>query len=134
MGKVAIYVRESSHNDAEAAACKQAEKLKGYCEKNGYTVCNSAVVVGDRKTANPIFMDLLKSAKEKDVAKIVMASSNRIVGTVDELIEIKKAIEKAGVTIETLDRSYENGFDEKMLVASFLANVQKEMDEYDALV
>jgi DNA invertase Pin-like site-specific DNA recombinase len=125
MEKVATYVRISTENAIDG----QTKKINDYCAEKGYTVCDSAFVIGDKKMALPMLKKLLDSAKENGVDKIVMASTNRIVGTVEELQEIKEAIEKAGVTIETLDGSYENGFDKKMLVASFLANAQKEMDE-----
>lgn len=126
MKKVATYVRISTEN----ATDDQTKQINDYCDKKGYTVCDSVSVIGDRKTGNTMFMELLKSANGKGIETIVMASTNRIVGTVDELQEIKSTIDESGVTIETLDGSYEaphvNG-----LVASFLAMAQVENDEDD---
>ena len=131
MEKVATFVRVSAHSNAENAARNQAKKLRDFCEANGYQVCDSATVIGDRNMASPMLMDLLKSAKDKGFTKIVMASTNRVVGTVEELEEIKKAFDESGLTIETLDGSFENGMNVKMLVGAFIAHADREMDDED---
>ena len=129
MENVATYVRVSCHSNAENAARNQAKKVSDFCEEKGYTVSDSVSVIGDRKMAYPMLMKLLESAKEKGIQKIVMASTNRIVGTVPELMEIKKAFDESGVTIETLDGSHEFGQDPSMLVASFLAQACADNEE-----
>ena len=126
MEKVATSVRVSAHSNAENAAQNQSKRISDFCEANGYQVCDSAIAIGDRKTASPVLMDLLKSAKEKGINKIIMASTNRVIGTVEELEEIEKAFDKSGVTIETLDGSYVDGANAKeMLTASFLAHTDQ---------
>ena len=121
MENVATYVRVSCHSNAENAARNQAKRVNDYCEAKGYLVNDSAMVIGDRKMAYPMLMNLLKTAKEKGIQKIVMASSNRIVGTIQELQEIQKAFEESGVTIETLDGSYEHGLNADFVFASLCA-------------
>lgn len=106
MKKVAIYVRESKHSNAENAVLNQNEKIKNFCELKGYEVCDSATVIGSREAGNPMLMKMLKSAKEKGIETVVMASTNRVVGTVEELKKIKEAFDDSGVTIETLDGSH----------------------------
>lgn len=132
MEKVATYVRVSRHNNADNAVRDQAKRIEDFCETHGYDVCDSAFVVGDRKQAYPMFKGLLGSAKEKGINRIVMASSNRIVGSLEEVKEIQAAIEASGVTIETLDGSYENGINTNGLVASFLAFT--ELESHDEFV
>lgn len=106
MKKVASYVRESNHRNADLGVQNQAQKVKDFCEAKGYEICDSASVVGDRKTGTPVLMELLKSAKEKEIETVVMVSTNRIVGTVEELTEIKKAFDDSGVAIEAIDGSH----------------------------
>jgi len=106
MKKVASYVRESNHRNADLGVQNQAQKVKDFCEAKGYEICDSASVVGDRKTGTPVLMELLKSAKEKEIETVVMVSTNRIVGTVEELTEIKKAFDDSGVAIEAIDDSH----------------------------
>ena len=99
-----------------------------FCEAKGYEVCDSAAVIGNRELAYPMMMKLLKEAKEKGITKIVMASTNRIVGTVDELAEIKKAFEESGVAIEAMDGSHQVNNTTDM-VASFLARAEIQEDD-----
>lgn len=106
MKKVASYVRESNHRNADLGVQNQAQKVKDFCEAKGYEICDSASVVGDRKTGTPVLMELLKSAKEKEIETVVMVSTNRIFGTVEELTEIKKAFDDSGVAIEAIDSSH----------------------------
>ena len=131
MENVATYVRVSCHSNAEIAVRNQAKKVNDFCEEKGYTVADSVSVIGDRKLAYPMLMKLLESAKEKGIKKIVMVSTNRIVGTVPELQEIKKLFDEADVTIETMDGSYEYGLSTEMILASYasLAAKEFEMDE-----
>lgn len=131
MEKVATYVRVSNHSNSEQAVCNQVKRIRDYCEEKGYNVCDSASVIGDRKIAFQMLRKLLDSAKDNGIEKIVMASTNRIVGTVDELAEIKKAFVESGVEIETLDGSYEHGLCESNLVSSFLAKAAEEENSDD---
>ena len=107
MKKVAIYVRESNHAGAQEAACRQEQKLNEFCAEKGYSVCDSASVIGDRKTSLPVLMELLKSAKGKGAEKIVMFSTNRVVGTVNEIDAVNAAIDESGLVLETIDGSHD---------------------------
>ena len=128
MDKVATYVRVSNHSNAENAVRNQTKKVMDFCEAKGYEVCDSAAVIGNRELAYPMMMKLLKEAKEKGITKIVMASTNRIVGTVDELAEIRKAFEESGVEIEAMDGSHQTNNTTDM-VASFLAHAEIQEDD-----
>lgn len=129
MEKVVTYVRVSAHSNSENAARNQTKKVNDFCEANGYEVSDATTVIGDRKLAFPMLMDLLKTAKEKGIHKVVMASTSRVVGTVDEIEKVQKAFEESGVVIETLDGSYVDGINAKLLVAESLAHMEQEMDE-----
>lgn len=131
MENVATFVRVSAHSNAENTARNQAKRIADYCEDKGYIVSDSVMVIGDRKVAYPMLMNLLKTSREKGIRKIVMVSTNRIVGTVPELQEIKKLFDEADVTIETMDGSYEYGLSTEMILASYasLAAKEFEMDE-----
>ena len=59
---------------------------------------------------------------------LVMASTNRIVGTVDELAEIRKAFKESGVEIEAMDGSHQANNTTDM-VASFLAHTEIQEDD-----
>ena len=107
MEKVAIYVRESNHDGAKDAACRQEQKLNGFCASKGYSVCDSATAIGDRQTSMPVLMGLLKSAKDKGAEKIIMASTDRVVGKVDEIKAVNKAFEESGLALETIDGSHD---------------------------
>ena len=107
MKKVAIYMRESNHSSAPEAIRRQEQKVSDFCKAKGYTVCDSASIIGDRKEGFPVLMDLLKNAKSKGVEKVVMASTNRIVGKVDEIAAVNKALEASEVVLETMDGSHD---------------------------
>ena len=106
MKKVATFVRVSKHANVEYGVFIQKKKLNEYCKAKGYEVVDTATVVGDRKTASPMLMKLLKSAKENGCEKIVMMSTNRVVGTVDDLEKLAKEFNEAEVALETLDGSH----------------------------
>ena len=55
---------------------------------------------------NEMFMRCLRDAKEKGIDTIVMASTNRVAGTYDEMLKVAEAYEAAGIAIETLDGSH----------------------------
>lgn len=129
MKKVATYVRVSDHSNAENAKRNQAQRLKDYCEKNGYEICETAAVVGDRVVAYPTLMSLLKSAKDNGIETIVMASTNRIVGTVSEMEEVAKVFHESGVKLETLDGSHDMALEPMGLISSFLVAAELEAAE-----
>lgn len=106
MKKVATFIRVSNHKNAKSGLFMQKERLAEYCKANGYDIADSATVVCDRKMASPMLMKLLKSAKEKDCEKLVMMSTNRVVGTADDLEELAKVFNESGVSLETLDGSH----------------------------
>lgn len=109
MKKVATFIRESNHPNADIGVSIQREKLAEYCKSKEYEVTVSETVVGDRKTASPVLLKLLKTAKENGCEKLVMSSTNRVVGTVDDLEEIAKEFAKSGVDLESLDGSHIDG-------------------------
>lgn len=128
MKKVATYIRVSDHSNSQEALLKQQAKVDDFCRAKGYDVDDTIAVVGDRQTGYPMLMQLLDSAKEKGIEKIVVASANRIVGSVDELNDIQAAFVEAGIGIETLDGSHQ-AVNAKELISTFLARAG---DEWDA--
>lgn len=129
MEKVAAYVRVSSHPNSAHSVLVQSMRIEEYCKAHDYRICESALTVGDRKRAYPILTSLLQSAREKGINKVVMASANRIIGSVEEIEEVRSAIDASGVTIETLDGTYEELPNLNALATSFLA--QAELAEED---
>lgn len=107
MEKVAVYVRESNHSNAQDAIRRQEQKVNDFCKAKGYSVCDSASIIGDRKEGFPVLMELLKNAKSKGIEKIVMASTNRVVGKVDEVAAVNEAFEASEVVLETMDGSHD---------------------------
>ena len=126
MEKVAVYVRVSDHNEAAHSVLAQSMKIEEYCKAHDYKVCDSAITVGNREQSFPFLKNLLQSAAEKGISKVIMATANRVVGTAEELEAVNASIDEVGVAIETLDGTYEELPNSKMLVASFLA--QAELD------
>ena len=104
MGKtVATYIRTANDTFLKG----QAMRIREYCEDKGYTIADSVNVVGDRNLGFQMLMKMLDSAKEKGISTVVMDSTNRIAGSVVEMTEVQRAIQKAGISIETLDGSHE---------------------------
>lgn len=133
MEKVAVYVRVSSHPNSAHSVLTQSMKIEAYCKAHDYRICDSALTVGDREQSYPILKSLLQSAAEKGISKVVMATANRIVGSVEEIEEVKAVIDASGVTIETLDGTYEELPASKMLVASFLAQAESDTENEDTI-
>lgn len=129
MKKVAMYVRTSAHSNAENAVKNQAIRIKGYCEAKGYEVTESASLIGDRKMGFEQLKRLLRSAKENGIDTIVMASTNRVAGTFDEMQEVVKLFRESGMTIEAVDGSHETVFDSKWLIANYLANAAAQAEK-----
>lgn len=125
MEKVAIYMRESNHSYAPEAIRRQEQKVSDFCKAKGYTVCDSASVIGDRKEGFPVLMDLLKNAKSKGVEKIVMASTNRVVGKVDEIAAVNEAFAASEVVLETMDGSHD-AMTSPEFISRFLMNAAED--------
>ena len=128
MEKVAIYARESNHSNAQDAIRRQEQKLTEFCEAKGYSVCDSATIIGDRKSSIPVLLDLLGNAKDKGIKKVVMTSTNRVVGKVDEIEAVNEAFETSGVALETIDGSHD-ALHSPDFIARFLANAAIEEDD-----
>lgn len=126
MKKVATYVRVSNHDNAERAAHNQKKKLDEYCEAKGYEVVEHADVIGDRRFCFPMLMKLLQNAKTNGVEKIVMQSTNRVVGTLDEVGELAKLFYESGVDLETLDGSHDVVINPVKLVEAYLGSVESD--------
>ena len=106
MKKVATFVRVSKFDTAPIAVYNQKKKLEDYCKSQGYEVIDHADVIGDRSAAMPMLKKLFESSKEKGFDTIVMQSTNRVVGSVDEVTDIAKAFNESGVKLETVDGSH----------------------------
>lgn len=126
MKKVATFIRVSSHNESERAAYNQKKKLAEYCESKGYEVADSATVIGDRSFAIPMLKKLFENAKENGVEKIVMQSTNRVTGTLDEVGELARLFYESGVSLETLDGSHEVVTNPAKLVEAYLGSVESD--------
>lgn len=131
MEKVATYVRASFHNNAFFTIRSQHEQIEKYCKAHGYKIAHSALAMGNRNSALPVLHNLLHSAAEKGITKVVMVTANRVCGSLEEIEEVNAALNASGMTIETLDSTYEDLPASKMLVASFLAQAQLEAEDKD---
>lgn len=120
MKKVAVYIRVSNHRNAEASMQKQEQKVREYCNQNGYTVGEARCVVGDPKTAYPMLLALLNDAKEKGIDTVVMPSTKNVTGRVQDIEMLNSVFQQSGVAIETLDGSH-HAFASQNMGASFLA-------------
>lgn len=102
MKKVATFVRVSNFDTAQIAAYNQKKKLQDYCESKGYEVVDHADVIGDKKFGFPMLMKLLQNAKTNGVEKIVMQSTNRVTGTLDEVGQLAKLSMNRGLVSKHL--------------------------------
>lgn len=81
----------------------KTELVNNYCNRKGYTVCESVTVVGNRTTTASELIKFLKSVKEKGIETVVITStSERIALEPNEWTEIKSIIDESGITIEML--------------------------------
>lgn len=125
-------MRTSAHSNAENAVKNQTIRVKGYCEAKGYEVAESASLIGDCKMGFEQLKKLLRSAKENGIDTVVMASTNRVAGTVDEMQEVANLFRESGVAIEAVDGTHETAFDSKWLIADYLAKAATQ-DEEEAM-
>lgn len=75
-----------------------------------------------------MLMKLIDSAKERGIEKIIVTSTNRIVGTTQELEEIRNCIANAGIELVSLDGMHTD-FASADLISAFLAAVESTEDE-----
>ena len=129
---ITLFVRESDHPGANESLQKQSERLAAYCETNGYLIYDKFTVIGSRQDSIAALRDAIECAKETKSKALLMASANRVVGTRSELEAVTKLLDDAGVTIITMDRSYENAAQYHMspegLIAMTLADAYNEDD------
>lgn len=128
MKKVATYMRVSNHSTSEESLQKQAREVNEYCVNKGYNVEDTVSVVGDRELGYKMLMKMLSGAKEKGIDTVIMKSTNRVIGKVDEIEMIKEALDDSGVKIETMDNSH-LALEMPNLVEYFLANADAEAQE-----
>lgn len=128
--KVVLYIRESIHKNADEAMQRQRDSLNIFCQSNGYEVHDLICSNDSRQGSWNSFMKAIERAKETKEKTIVMVSTNRIIGTKDDLSAVEAAIEEADVTIRTLDGKFENikknKFDSESLIDSFLISIDNE--------
>ena len=108
MKKILIYMRESNHPGAEEALERQRERLKAFSEQKGYVVVDEIATIGNRQDSLSALKQAIELAKNIEDKTLLMASTNRVVGTKKELIAVTELIESAGVTIATMDDSFES--------------------------
>ncbi len=95
MENVSIYIRENNHLNAQETICRQEEKVAEYCKSKKYLVCDSAVIIGNREESFPALLDLLEGAKEKEITKILMTSTNRVVGEIEDIKRVSFSYENS---------------------------------------
>ena len=127
---VVIYARESKHTGAEESLEKQKERLKAFCEQKGYLVADEVATIGNRQDSLSALKQAIESAKNAEGKTLLMASSNRVAGTYQEVAEVAELIEESGITITTMDGSYENvlkyGADPSVLISNTLSAADDE--------
>ena len=130
---VVIYARESKHAGAEESLEKQKEKLRAFCEQNGHDIFGEIAFVENRQDSMHYLKLAIELAKNTEGKTLLMASSDRVVGTHKEITEITDLIESAGVKIATMDGSYEYiqkyGVSFESLIASTLSATDEEIDD-----
>lgn len=130
MKSVVLYVRESNHVGAKEALEKQKEKLKAFCDQQGYVVADEVSTIGSRKDSLIALKEAIECAKNIEGKTLLMASSNRVVGTLNEVTAVAELLENAGVTIATMDGSFEEvqrcGVSPSMLIATTLSAIDDE--------
>ena len=130
---VVIYARESKHAGAEESLERQKESLKAYCEQNGYVVADEVATIGNRQDSMCVLKEAIERAKNTEGKTLFMSSTNRVVGTHKEITVVTDLIESAGVTIATMDGSFEHiqkyGVSVESLIASTLAATDEETDD-----
>lgn len=104
---VVIYARESNHAGANESLEKQKERLKAFCEDYGYVVADEVSAIGNRQDSLNALKEAIELSKNTGSKTLFMASTNRVVGTRDELTAVTELIESAGVTIATMDGEFE---------------------------
>ena len=101
-----------------------------YCEQNGYAVADEVSTIGNRQDSLSALKKAIECAKNTDGKTLLMASTNRVVGTHKELTEVSALIESAGVTIATMDGSFEDvqryGASPEALIAETLSAIDEE--------
>ena len=130
---ITIFVRESNHAGADESLQRQSERLATYCEANGYLIYDEFSVIGSRQDSLSALREAIECAKETKSKAILMASSNRVVGTREELEAINEMLNDAGVTIVTMDGSYEQlqkyGVSGIELIQSTLSSCDEDIDD-----
>lgn len=104
---VVMYVRESKHQGAEEALERQRELLKSFCEQKGYVIVDEISAIGSRQDSLFALKQAIELAKDIEGKTLLMASTNRVVGNLKELTEVTELIEGSGVTVATMDSSFE---------------------------
>lgn len=107
MKKVATYARVGCHGNSDAALMSQESKLRDYCEKQGYEICNTMRVIGTREQGFPMLLELLQNGKADGVDTILMTSTKKVIGSVTEIDALNKAFVESGLQLETLDGSHQ---------------------------
>lgn len=98
--------------------------------ESGYMIEDSKMTVGGKNVGYEKLIELLNTAKEKGIEKIVMTSIEHLTGTQRELEKVVEAFEKCEVPIVTKDGTYENG----KFIPNFLAVSETDMQTDDAII
>lgn len=134
---VVLYARESNHEGADESLERQKERLKDFCAEKGYDIVDEVATIGSREDSLPALKKAIEYAKTTPSRTILMASSNRVVGTASELESITELMNQSGVIIHTIDGSYEMvaqyGSSPEMLIAQTLADADEDIDEDEGM-
>ena len=130
---VVLYARESNHEGADESLERQKEKLKDFCAEKGYDIADEVAIIGSREESLPALKKAIEFAQATPSRTILMASSNRVVGTASEMESIAELVNKSGVIIHTMDGSYEYADQyhttPEAIMASTLAGFDADIDE-----
>lgn len=134
---VVLYARESNHEGADESLERQKERLKDFCAEKGYDIANEVATIGSREDSLPALKKAIEYAKATPSRTILMASTNRVVGTASELESIAELVNQSGVIIHTMDGSYEMATQystsPEMLIAQTLAVADEDIDENEGM-
>ncbi|MCQ2507281.1 MAG: recombinase family protein [Dorea sp.] len=135
MKRAALYVRGSTQEQKihGMSVDSQIDALKVYCEKNGYEIAgiynDAGISARKRYTKRPALLSLLNDCEKGLIDIVLFTKLDRWFRSVADYYDVKKVLDKTGVTWRTIWEEYDPSTHDGVLKINLMLSVAQ--DEAD---
>ena len=101
--RACLYIRVASMDQSSLALLSQEEKLKAYCEKNGFKITNIYKVTASGSNLPPFLKQISQKAENKEFDILLCTSVSRLGRNTNDVLNFCGSLRQTGCKLYCLN-------------------------------